>query len=259
MTTELIKISTDTAGHRAVSGRELHEFLGIETRYNDWFSRMVEYGFVENQDFEAITQKRVTAQGNETTFADHAISIDMAKEICMIQRTDKGKEARRYFIECERQLKEEKLPPPADIQSLNIDNIPIEVPTGIPFSVSRSKTGVITVRVKSAQTPTKAPAPAPPAPQIAAPKPKPKPKKPPQPKGVCLTIPKYAKAADRIVKFLYRERGELITDVIFKDKKIVPWEITYHEYNEILRLLAQKGTIVLDTCGGSKTMTPIRY
>jgi len=55
--TELIKITTDAAGQPAVSGRELHEFLGIETRYNDWFSRMVEYGFVENQDFEAITQK----------------------------------------------------------------------------------------------------------------------------------------------------------------------------------------------------------
>jgi anti-repressor protein len=60
MTTELIKISTDTAGRQAVSGRELHEFLGIETRYNDWFPRMVEYGFLEKQDFELVTQKRAT-------------------------------------------------------------------------------------------------------------------------------------------------------------------------------------------------------
>ena len=57
MTTELIKICIDTTGRSAVSGRELHEFLGINEKYTQWFSRMCEYGFVENQDFEAITQK----------------------------------------------------------------------------------------------------------------------------------------------------------------------------------------------------------
>ena len=107
MSTELIKISTDAAGRIAVSGRELHEFLGVETRYNDWFNRMVEYGFVENQDFEVLLKNEQNPQGGRPS-ADHAISIDMAKEICMIQRTEKGKEARRYFIECERRLKETK-------------------------------------------------------------------------------------------------------------------------------------------------------
>lgn len=67
---------------------------------------MSEYGFIENEDFVAITQKKVTAQGNETTYIDHAIKIDMAKEISMIQRNDKGKQARRYFIQCEKKLKE---------------------------------------------------------------------------------------------------------------------------------------------------------
>jgi len=149
---------------------------------------------------------------------------------------------------------------PSDKHFLLIDNVPMEIPMGVPFSVSRSKTGVLTMRVKPASTPTKAPAPAstPLVSQIAPPKPKPKPKTPPTPKGVTLTG-KYAQAADKIVKYLYKVRGELITNIIFKDKKIVPWEITYHEYNEILRLLHDKGTIVLHESCGCQTMTPNRY
>ena len=103
MTTELIKISTDTAGRSAVSGRELHEFLGIETEYMHWFRRMSEYGFLENQDFEVIVKKDENPQGGRPS-TDHALSIDMAKEISMIQRSDKGKEARLYFIACEKKL-----------------------------------------------------------------------------------------------------------------------------------------------------------
>ena len=59
MTNELIKISTDRSGHRAVSGRELHEFLGIETAYKDWFPRMVEYGFVAGVDFNPLKIEQV--------------------------------------------------------------------------------------------------------------------------------------------------------------------------------------------------------
>lgn len=98
----LIEIKTNEKMEVVVSGRELHQKLGIETRYNDWFKRMIDYGFTENIDFTAITQKRVTAQGNETTFLDHAIKLDMAKEICMIQRNEKGKMFRQYFIQVEK-------------------------------------------------------------------------------------------------------------------------------------------------------------
>lgn len=63
---------------------------------------MFDYGFNENIDYRALTQKRVTAQGNETTFIDHEITLDMAKEIAMIQRSDKGKQIRQYFLELER-------------------------------------------------------------------------------------------------------------------------------------------------------------
>ena len=100
---ELIKVETNENMEVVVSGRELHEKLGIETRYNYWFKRMVDYGFIENIDFTAITQKRVTAQGNETTFLDHIIKLDMAKEICMIQRNAKGKMFRQYFIQIEKE------------------------------------------------------------------------------------------------------------------------------------------------------------
>lgn len=100
---ELIKTTKNDGGEVVVSGRDLHEFLDISTRYNDWFERMCQYGFIENTDFIAITQKRVTAQGNETTSIDHAMKLDMAKEISMLQRNEKGKQARQYFIEVEKQ------------------------------------------------------------------------------------------------------------------------------------------------------------
>lgn len=89
-------------GEIAISGRELHEALEVKTRYNDWFERMINYGFEENQDFTAITQKRVTAQGNVTNFTDHALTLDTAKEIAMIQRSEPGKRARQYFIQIEK-------------------------------------------------------------------------------------------------------------------------------------------------------------
>ena len=85
-----------------VSGRDLHDFLEIRTRYDIWFNRMKEYGFVENVDFIAVVQKRTTAQGNETTYTDHHLKLDMAKEISMLQRNERGRQARQYFIEVEK-------------------------------------------------------------------------------------------------------------------------------------------------------------
>lgn len=98
----LINITLNENHEPVESGRQLHETLGVKTRYNDWFNRMTEFGFTENEDYLAITQKRVTAQGNATNQTDHIIKLDMAKEIAMIQRTDKGKEVRQYFIQVEK-------------------------------------------------------------------------------------------------------------------------------------------------------------
>ena len=116
---ELIKI-IEKEGRQLVSGRELHEFLEIGTKYKDWFPRMVEYGFEEEIDFIRVAQKRATnnLKNPVTTVIDHAMSIDMAKEISMIQRTEKGKIARQYFINCEKKLKEVKKLSPMELMEL---------------------------------------------------------------------------------------------------------------------------------------------
>lgn len=97
---ELIKI--DYSGEKpAVSARDLHEFLEVETRFNDWFPRMCEYGFTEGEDYCSFLSNRVDGLAGKPR-KDAALSIDMAKEICMIQRNEKGKVARRYFLALEK-------------------------------------------------------------------------------------------------------------------------------------------------------------
>lgn len=97
---DLIKINYSDTDRPTVSGRELHKALGVDTRYNDWFKRMCEYGFSEGKDFYSFLSK--TSEGGRPS-TDHAITIPMAKELCMLQRTEKGKEMRRYFIAVEEQ------------------------------------------------------------------------------------------------------------------------------------------------------------
>ena len=100
---ELIKIRTNENGEQLVSGRELHEFLEVNEKYTQWFKRMVEYGFTENVDFIGLSEKSEKLGGRPRV--DHAMTLDMAKEISMIQRTEKGKQARQYFIDVEKQYK----------------------------------------------------------------------------------------------------------------------------------------------------------
>lgn len=80
-----------------VSGRELHAVLGVATQYKDWFPRMCEYGFIEGRDFSSILSE--STGGRPST--DHALSVPMAKELCMLQRNDQGKKFRQYFISVE--------------------------------------------------------------------------------------------------------------------------------------------------------------
>lgn len=83
-------------------GRDLHQFLEVTTPYDKWFPRMVEYGFSAGQDFSTNLSKSTGGRPKQ----DHIITLDMAKEISMIQRTERGKQARQYFIECERRMKQ---------------------------------------------------------------------------------------------------------------------------------------------------------
>lgn len=101
---ELITVNYDNE-QPTVSARELHDFLEVGTRFGDWFPRMCEYGFEQGRDFNFLKNEQVRFEGNrevKRTVDDAEITIDMAKELCMLQRNDKGKQARQYFLQLER-------------------------------------------------------------------------------------------------------------------------------------------------------------
>jgi anti-repressor protein len=101
---ELIKVTYEN-DRPAVSARDLHDFLEVKTAYKDWFPRMCEYGFTSGEDFNPLKIERVQNEGERVvtrTVDDAVLTIDMAKEICMIQRNEKGKLARQYFIQLEK-------------------------------------------------------------------------------------------------------------------------------------------------------------
>lgn len=92
----------DREGEPVVSGRALHYFLEVGTQYSKWIERMLEYGFVADEDFSSILTK--TPEGGRPS-TDHLLSLDMAKELAMIQRTARGKQARQYFIAVEKRAR----------------------------------------------------------------------------------------------------------------------------------------------------------
>ena len=98
---ELIEVTLNDNHEPVVSGRQLHEALDVKTKYADWFNRMIDYGFAENQDFLLLKNEQQTGRGGHNR-VDHIIKLDMAKEIAMIQRTERGKQVRQYFIQVEK-------------------------------------------------------------------------------------------------------------------------------------------------------------
>lgn len=105
---ELIRIDENNK----VDGRELHEFLQIETPFKKWIDRMLEYGFADGVDFWTKDKNVCRADGTimPQKQTEYELTISMAKELCMIQRTERGKQARLYFIECEKRLKAMQAP-----------------------------------------------------------------------------------------------------------------------------------------------------
>ncbi len=98
---EIIKI-TEKDGRRAVNARELHAFLGVGKDFSSWIKeRISKYEFVENQDFEVFTEIGENPNGGRPTI-EYALSIDMAKELSMVENNERGRQARKYFIECEK-------------------------------------------------------------------------------------------------------------------------------------------------------------
>ncbi|WP_139413587.1 antA/AntB antirepressor family protein [Bartonella mastomydis] len=127
----LIKITEQTIDQetvQTVNARELHAFLEVKSNFRDWIkNRIEEYGFLENkdfisfakilakpntsqenQDFVSFTQKRVKPKGGRPSTEYH-LTLDMAKELSMVERNEKGRQARRYFIECEKKLKSQSV------------------------------------------------------------------------------------------------------------------------------------------------------
>ena len=99
---ELINVTLNDNHEPVVSGRQLHETLGVNSNYTTWFDRMTDYGFTENQDYILLSNfGNQTGRGGHNK-VDHVIKLDMAKEIAMIQRTERGKRVRQYFIQIEK-------------------------------------------------------------------------------------------------------------------------------------------------------------
>ncbi|MCD7750497.1 MAG: phage antirepressor KilAC domain-containing protein [Lachnospiraceae bacterium] len=97
---ELIQINYEGEQPR-VSGRDLHDALGISTKYADWFRRMCEYGFAEGTDYQTCFSNLGSEVHGGQNKVDHEMTIAMAKELCMIQRTEIGRKFRKYFIQVE--------------------------------------------------------------------------------------------------------------------------------------------------------------
>ena len=96
---ELIKVDINENQEPVISGRELHEKLEKDTPFRIWFARMCEYGFSENIDYTPYIF--IHPKNNQETI-DYILKLDMAKEVCMIQRNEKGKQIRKYLIEVEK-------------------------------------------------------------------------------------------------------------------------------------------------------------
>ena len=99
---EIMKITINENQEPIISGRELHKFLEVNSNYTTWFSRMCEYGFTENLDYSTCFPNLESENHGGQNKIDHLLKLDMAKELAMIQRTEKGKQARQYFIQVEK-------------------------------------------------------------------------------------------------------------------------------------------------------------
>ncbi|EEM1820610.1 AntA/AntB antirepressor [Salmonella enterica subsp. enterica] len=118
MTNQLIPVFNGTINNEYVllcDARELHTFLGVGKRFASWITdRIEQYGFIENQDYIAISQNREIGHGRGKI--DYHLTLDTAKETAMVERNEKGRQIRRYFIECEKKLRQQRqYTPPAPV------------------------------------------------------------------------------------------------------------------------------------------------
>ena len=96
---QIDKLNINGAEINSVNSRQLHKFLGIGAHYGSWVKKQVEL-FIEDEDFVRVKHRLPSGQSNE----DYIVTLDVAKHICMLSRTEQGMKARKYFIDCERQV-----------------------------------------------------------------------------------------------------------------------------------------------------------
>lgn len=144
---ELLKVEINENQEPIMRARQLHEFLEIETPYRLWFPRMTEYGFDEGRDY---TPYNFVHPQNHQDTVDHIIKLDMAKEISMIQRSEKGKIARQYFLQIEKEWNspEKVMARALKIAETRINNLYTQIEQDKPKvlfanAVSASKTSIL--------------------------------------------------------------------------------------------------------------------
>lgn len=98
---ELIKITTNENGEKVVNARDLHEFLDSKERFSKWWGKVMQYDFIENVDY---TPYQMVHPQNYQELDDYVLTLDTAKEVSMVSKLPKGREARNYFIQCEKNL-----------------------------------------------------------------------------------------------------------------------------------------------------------
>lgn len=117
---DLIPINRES-GVPSVNARDLHAFLEVGKDFSTWIKdRIDQFGFVDGLDFEAISHSPISGSGNRGAKTEYLLSLDMAKELSMVERTERGKQARQYFITCEKKLKNRMsldLDDPASVRS----------------------------------------------------------------------------------------------------------------------------------------------
>lgn len=105
---ELIKLKTSAGGKKTVSGRELHEFLETKEKFTDWVQRKInDYDFIKGIDYNSFSEKSEKGGRPRT---EYEITLEMAKELSMLENNDQGKKARKYFIQCEKELESNAIP-----------------------------------------------------------------------------------------------------------------------------------------------------
>lgn len=120
---ELVKIQVKWFGEKkvnAVDGRELHQFLGNRRQFGNWITERIDaYNFQENRDFVRLTNLLSEGRGGQNRI-DYTLSLNMAKELCMVEKNDMGKQAREYFIECEERAKSIEVKPLSRVEILHM-------------------------------------------------------------------------------------------------------------------------------------------